>query len=318
MTFLASISAAFIPMLLYLILLWRADKYERESFRNVFKHFLWGAFGAILLGIIFSFAFESTFSSFVTDETSLSVISAVIIAPIVEEIAKGMYLIKSYTKNYFDDITDGLVYGGAIGLGFGMTENIMYFTQYGDTLTHWVSLVFTRTIFSAVMHAISTAAFGAFLAKSKFTLSPLKFVYPFIGLIIAMSIHFTWNFIVTYDYTFLIGILFMFLLIITFFIIFRLSLNSERKIISTELANEFLQLRIMKNLNEIYNGKKFNLILNDKIQNKLFQNFATKLAFRKFQLRNTSGKRQKFYFDEVELYRNRLKILLDKNLTENS
>lgn len=312
MTFLASISAAFIPMLFYLILLWRADKYERESFGNVFKHFLWGAFGAVILGIIFSFAFESTFSNFVVEASSLSVLSAVIIAPFVEEIAKGIYLIQSYRKNYFDDITDGLVYGGAIGLGFGMTENIIYFTQYGDTFTHWISLVFTRTIFSAVMHGITTATFGAFLAKSKFTLSVSRFIYPFIGLFIAMLIHFTWNLMVTYEYTAIIGILFMFFLIMIFFFVFRFSLNSERKLISTELSDEFSQFGAEK----IFEGRKFNSFSNDVIQNKLFQNFATKLAFRKFQSRNTSGKLQKHYAHEVELYRDRLKILINKHITE--
>ena len=98
-----------------------------------------------------------------------SFIAAVIIAPFAEEIVKSAYLFNTYRKNYFDNLTDGLVYGGAIGLGFGMTENLMYFSMYNDTFTQWITIVITRSIFSAVMHAIATATVGAFLAKAKFS-----------------------------------------------------------------------------------------------------------------------------------------------------
>jgi protease PrsW len=313
MTFLSSFFAAIIPMSFYLILLWKSDKNERESFRIVIKHFLWGAFGAIILGIIFSFLFESTFAFFVSDETSLTVLGAVIVAPFVEEITKGVFLIRSYKKNYFDDITDGLVYGGAIGLGFGMTENLMYFTQYNDTFVQWASLVLTRTVFSAVMHAISTATFGAFLAKSKFTITNVKFIYPVIGLLLAMSIHFIWNFTLTYEYTFLIGMIFMLFLIATFILVFRFSLKSEQKLIFEELKNELGNFG-----QQVYDGKKFNFISNDKIQNKLFQNFATKLAFRKFQSRNSLGIQQENYLADVKYFRNQIKNLLNKNDTINT
>jgi len=240
-------------------------------------------------------------------------LGAVIVAPFVEEITKGVFLIRSYKKNYFDDITDGLVYGGAIGLGFGMTENLMYFTQYNDTFVQWASLVLTRTVFSAVMHAISTATFGAFLAKSKFTITNVKFIYPVIGLLLAMSIHFIWNFTLTYEYTFLIGMIFMLFLIATFILVFRFSLKSEQKLIFEELKNELGNFG-----QQVYDGKKFNFISNDKIQNKLFQNFATKLAFRKFQSRNSLGIQQENYLADVKYFRNQIKNLLNKNDTINT
>jgi len=52
---------------------------------------------------------------------------AVLVAPLVEETTKGIYLFKTAKGFEIDNITDGLVYGGAIGLGFGMTENFFYF-----------------------------------------------------------------------------------------------------------------------------------------------------------------------------------------------
>ena len=203
-----------------MIFIWRLDKYEREPFGKVVKHFLWGALGAVLLGILFSSLLNSTFSLIVQQAGITSFISAVFVAPFVEEIVKGVYLLRSYTKNYFDNLTDGLVYGGAIGLGFGMTENLLYFTTYDDTFEQWISIVITRSIFSAVMHGIATATVGAFLAKAKFTLSASKYLYFFFGLCIAMFFHATWNFSLTFEFTYLLGILFMIFLIFTFLIIF--------------------------------------------------------------------------------------------------
>ena len=70
-----------------------------------------------------------------------TLIAAVLmIAPIVEEIAKALFLLYIISKKDFDNITDGLVYGAAIGLGFGMSENIFYFVTYGTTVENWIFL----------------------------------------------------------------------------------------------------------------------------------------------------------------------------------
>ena len=95
MPFFYSFFAALIPMFFYLIFLWRLDKNERESFINVFRHFLWGAFGAVILGVIFSFFFTSTIQMFISNENLLAFTGAVFIAPIVEETTKGIYLLRT-------------------------------------------------------------------------------------------------------------------------------------------------------------------------------------------------------------------------------
>ena len=97
-----------------------------------------------------------------------------VVAPFVEEITKGAFLLFTIRSNKFDNITDGIVYGGAIGLGFGMTENFLYFILYGNTLVNWITIVIIRTLFSAVMHCVATATFGAFLAYSKYKKTLVK------------------------------------------------------------------------------------------------------------------------------------------------
>ena len=119
--------AAIIPMSIYLVLIWKFDRYDREPFKLVFTNYLWGALGAIVLALIGSFIFTTVASFFIRDDLQLSRFGAVVVAPIVEEITKGLFLLITITNKKFDNITDGIVYGGAIGFGFGMTENFLYF-----------------------------------------------------------------------------------------------------------------------------------------------------------------------------------------------
>ena len=63
MPFYYSLLAAVLPMLGYLYLIWRADKYEREPVRLVLKNYFYGALGAVIFAYIGStaFAFVMTF-----------------------------------------------------------------------------------------------------------------------------------------------------------------------------------------------------------------------------------------------------------------
>ncbi len=309
MSFGYSLVAAFVPMFLYLLFLWRFDRNEREAFKDVLKHFLWGALGAVFLALIFSSIFGFALGMIVSSESQNSFLSAVIIAPFVEEITKGVYLFKSIRKNYFDNITDGLVYGGAIGLGFGMTENIMYFSTYNDTFEQWISIVIVRSIFSAVMHAIATATLGAFIAKSKFSNNGKK-ILPLIGLFLAMSFHTIWNFSLSFDFTYLIGIGFMFFLIASFIFVFKFSLRTENNIISDELASEGVIPN--EHIDILSTNRKFGRKWINKSLRKDYVRFATLLAFRKFQSRNTNGVQQQKYLDDIVIYRERVRNILSK------
>ena len=136
----ASFFAAILPMTFYLVLLYRTDKYEREPLTDVVLHFFWGALGAVIFSILFSYVFNISTSLLISDETSLTLYSTIFIAPFVEEIGKGLILLKTYRKSNFDNVTDGLVYGGDIGLGFGMPENLLYFIMSVGSISSWLIL----------------------------------------------------------------------------------------------------------------------------------------------------------------------------------
>lgn len=307
MPVIASLIAAIVPMFFYMILLWRFDKYEKEPFKEVFRHFLWGAIAAIILAILVSTFFVSAIEFLFPSIIVVGLFEAIIVAPLVEEFTKGMYLFKTSKSNNFDNITDGLVYGGAIGLGFGMTENFLYFFTYGVDFESWIWLVILRSIFSAVMHCISTATFGAFLAMYKFNIGQVKFLLPVAGYSIAVLIHFMWNLSVSFEETFLLGLLFLLLMIVLFFIVFIMSLSNEKKIITRELSNEEEISLISPDHIEIISTLKRNKKgwIKEEFR-KVYINNAIKYAFRKHQLKHSKGSAKEFYQKEID----KLKITL--------
>ena len=311
MPFTASLFAAIIPMSIYLFLIWRLDRYEREPFGKVVKHFLWGAIGAVIFGLIISSFLLFSTKLFISSISINSFIAAVIIAPFAEEIVKSAYLFNTYRKDYFDNLTDGLVYGGAIGLGFGMTENLMYFSMYNDTFSQWITIVITRSIFSAVMHAIATATVGAFLAKAKFSTDNKKRKYSIMGLGLAMFFHAMWNFSLSFEFTYLIGILFMIVLIASFFIIFYSSLRNENAIIQKELESEQLFLsQVILDGTDITSFRELEESFKSKTHMKYLRNFATKLAFRKLQAKNSEGIQKENYLSDIDLIKDDIAKLI--------
>lgn len=303
--------AASVPMFIYLMLIWKYDMYDREPFILVLRNYLWGAMGAVFFALIGSYILSFIVGVFVDDKLTLQHIETVVIAPFVEETTKGLFILLTISSRKFDNMTDGIVYGGAIGLGFGMTENFLYFITYQSTMSAWVTMVVVRTLFSGVMHCVSTATLGAFLGYAKFKNLFYKMTFPFIGLAAAIFIHFMWNYSITFDSTELLGFLFMIATILIFILVFSLSLQNERKIIYRELREEAENGVIPVEHLEILNSPVRNKLgwIDEKIR-KLYIQAATTLAFRKMQYRNTKGYNKIYYENAVVEYRNYIQSLL--------
>ncbi len=314
MLYLSSALAAIIPMMIYLVIIWKFDRYDREPFGLVLINYFWGAIGAIFFAIIGSGLITSLLSYFILSKSSLDRTETILVAPFIEELTKGLFLLITFSNKKFDNITDGIVYGGAIGLGFGMTENFLYFIAYGTTLSEWISIVIIRTLFSGVMHCVSTATFGAFIGYAKFKNIYYKISFPFIGILIAMFIHFAWNFTVSFESTTILGFIFMFFTVIIFLIIFSVAILNEKKIIYQELLEEVINGLIPVEHLEILNSSKRNRLgwVDERIR-KLYIRAAITLAFRKMELKNSFGSSREFYQKDVEYYRTFIQNLLTQN-----
>lgn len=234
-----------IPMLFYLVIIWWMDRYEREPFWLVSVNFLWGATGAIIFGIVGSIIMGLGVSEFIyefandSDAVVLQQLSgAVVVAPVVEEMTKGIFLLLISLSRNYDGPVDGAVYGGAVGLGFGMTENFLYFLSFPKDYTSLIMLIIIRTLFSAVLHCCTQAVFGAAIGFAKYRgILAKMFLIP-LGLGIAVFMHFMWNLTVSFNSTALIGFAFMILSVIVIFIVFQFAVYNEGKIILRELTDE--------------------------------------------------------------------------------
>jgi protease PrsW len=195
---LLSVAAASIPALIYATIVLRLDRYEIEPLRAVLACFTWGAVGAILFsvatGLLFQFAVEETLGAQVAEVTSV-----VIGAPLVEESFKGLAVLAVlvFARDEIDSTLDGLVYGALVGVGFAMTENILYFGQayLEGGLGEFGTLVLGRAVLGGFGHPAYTAITGAAIgwSRGRYGRGIARVIVPILGWALAVALHVAWN-----------------------------------------------------------------------------------------------------------------------------
>lgn len=106
---------------------------------------------------------------------------------VIEETLKFLPLaIFIYSKKYFNEHTDGIIYFALAGLGFGLPENILYTMQYG------ASAGLGRLILTPFFHAAITSMVGYFLIKSKLNKKNPLTIWPI--LLMAIVLHGLYDF----------------------------------------------------------------------------------------------------------------------------
>lgn len=164
---LPALVGAILPTLVIVALIWWSDRYEREPWWLLLVTFLWGAAPAILLSVAAELLLEHPLLPYVPGLSS-DLLRVGLIAPVVEEIAKGLALFGLYLFFPFemDDVLDGIVYGALIGAGFGMTENFLYFLNalLQEAPGGIWGLALLRSVIFGANHAYYTAILGAAVA----------------------------------------------------------------------------------------------------------------------------------------------------------
>ncbi len=88
--------------------------------------------------------------------------SVAIGAPVVEEAAKGAFLLLMMTgrrRNELNSLTDCLVYAGLVGAGFAWLEDILYIAG-GESLGDSLLTAAVRLIMGPFAHSLFTTMFG--------------------------------------------------------------------------------------------------------------------------------------------------------------
>ncbi|HYU18295.1 MAG TPA: PrsW family intramembrane metalloprotease [Chloroflexota bacterium] len=192
-------AAAIMPVPTFVLLVLQLDRYEREPWLVLAVAFLWGALVAPFVSAILDDLIGDAIAPIVGKVIG-DVVTVSAVAPVVEETSKGLavFLLFWILRSEFDDVLDGIVYGSLVGIGFAMTENVLYFGQIyqqGGVVGLGV-LFYIRVILGGFGHSLYTGTVGAALGFARETDNRyLATVVPLAGYGLAILQHGAWNFI---------------------------------------------------------------------------------------------------------------------------
>ena len=195
---------------IYFLIIRGSDRYEPEPFWMLSVAFFWGAVVSTLTAIVGNELGEGALrASLGAGQAALvDASTASFVAPLVEESTKGfgllvLWAISALWVREIDGALDGAIYGGVIGLGFTMTEDILYISsagaQHGGEAFFQVFVL--RTVMAGLGHASFTAMTGlgiGIACESNSTLT--KLFAPIGGWCAAVGLHFLHNYLVTFLY----------------------------------------------------------------------------------------------------------------------
>jgi protease PrsW len=215
----------------YFLIIKGMDRYEPEPFWLLTLAFFWGAVVATLMAVVMNGVGEGVVSAALGLPEASSLVqssTASFVAPLVEESCKGsglvlLWLMSSVWLREVDGALDGAIYGGVIGLGFTLTEDVLYVggaaAQGGAAA--FTALFLVRTVAAGLSHASFTAMTGLGIGvASETSNSALKVLAPIAGWMAAVGLHFVHNFLVTFLFDGGVGLLAKFLVFWTFDLLF--------------------------------------------------------------------------------------------------
>src|SRR5437660_3195073 len=237
---------ATLPVPIYVMLLLWIDRYEAEPLWMLATAFFWGALVAVFVAFIFNTSL-SIIAAVATHNAQVGeAFGAVISAPIVEESAKALILLILFLwkKDEFDGVIDGIVYAGMVGLGFAMTENVLYYGRAVQGGLGGLTFMFIlRGMAAPFSHPLFTSMTGIGLGWSRQSNNGfVKVVAPVLGFMLAILLHGTWNGTATYGgavgffagYFLIMGPTFIITLMVIFF-----SLRREGRIVRQFLYPDY-------------------------------------------------------------------------------
>ena len=170
------------------------DRWEPEPPRLLVFAFLWGASVAVILSIVIGLFLDALIAQ--NGGEDVSWVSIAIGAPVIEEAAKGAFLLLMMTgrrRNELNSLTDCLVYAGLVGAGFAWLEDILYIAG-GETLGDSLLTAGVRLIMGPFAHSLFTTMFAIGVWAALKSRSPAaKALYILLGYVGAVIMHGLWN-----------------------------------------------------------------------------------------------------------------------------
>lgn len=188
---------ALVPLFIVLVAVCWIDRWEPEPVGLLVAAFLWGAGVSTVISLVVNTSTAALISQATGDPDGGSTISAVVAAPVSEELTKGLGVLVVFLiwRRSFNGAVDGIVYAAVIAAGFAFAENILYFVQYSDMI---VQTFILRGLISPFAHVTFTACTGIAVGASARMRSRLAWIWMTpLGLACAILLHAFWNGVLT-------------------------------------------------------------------------------------------------------------------------
>ncbi|MET4159763.1 PrsW family intramembrane metalloprotease [Agromyces sp. PvR057] len=188
---------ALVPLTIVLLAVRWIDRWEPEPRWALWFAFLWGAAVSVALALLVDTGVQLAMA-FALSTGPDEAMQAVVQAPLVEELAKGLgvLLLFTFSRSHFDGPVDGLVYAATVAAGFAFTENILYFGSAlieGGGAALGATFV-VRGLFSPFAHVLFTACTGLAIGLgARRTRGPGIVLWFLGGLACAIALHALWN-----------------------------------------------------------------------------------------------------------------------------
>jgi RsiW-degrading membrane proteinase PrsW (M82 family) len=193
----AIVVTALVPAMLYAAVLAVLGRHAGRPPSLLTAAFLWGAVPAALLAATGNNLLQA-WMALLSSASDASVVVPRLGAPIVEELAKGAALVVLVVvwPAQVTGAADGIVYGALVGLGFAVSENLLYLTMAAlqDGYAGLLRGAFLRGAVYGMNHAVFTAMTGAAVGSARATVSrTVAVVVPLAGFAAAVAVHVLWN-----------------------------------------------------------------------------------------------------------------------------
>lgn len=172
------------------------------------------------------------------DYTAQNVFTLFLAIAFIEEYVK--YLVVKFLvlrRADFDEPVDAMIYMITAALGFAAVENILFvFPVFRENIFLGLEITTNRFLGANLLHALSSAIVGFFLARAWF--SPHRHHYIALGIIFASFLHALFNYLILIHDGLSEGAMYLFLLLACMAVIVFIDFERLRRPLAPETTGE--------------------------------------------------------------------------------